>query len=128
MGDRATLEKIYVIMRGLLLIKLDGLNPIPRKGTTRRECYRALYEIQELLETRRYFGKHLPQTNGDRIRAMSDEELAERIETIADCNHCPILEKVQKKPIRETCRGEKAVSRYSCMKHWLDWLREESTT
>lgn len=67
-------------------------------------------------------------TNADRIRAMSDEELAERIETIADCNHCPILEKVQKKPIRETCRGEKAVSRYSCMKHWLDWLREESTT
>lgn len=69
-----------------------------------------------------------PMTNADRIRAMSDEELAERIETIADCNHCPILEKVQKKPIRETCRGEKAVSRYSCMKHWLDWLREESTT
>lgn len=79
MGDRATLEKIYAIMRRLLLIKLDGLNPIPRKGTTRHECYRALYEIQELLETRRYFGKHLPQTKADRIRAMTDEELAEFI-------------------------------------------------
>ena len=77
MGDRATLEKIYAIMRRLLLIKLDGLNPIPRKGTTRRECYRALYEIQELLETRRYFWKHLPQTNADRLRSMSDEQRQE---------------------------------------------------
>lgn len=77
MGDRATLEKIFAIMRKLLLVRMDGINPIPRKGTTRHECYRALYEIQELLETRRYFGKHLPQTNADRIRQMSDEELAE---------------------------------------------------
>jgi len=76
MGDRATLEKIFAIMRRLLLVRMDGMNPIPRKGTTRHECYRALYEIQELLETRRYFGKHLPQTNADRIRQMSDEELA----------------------------------------------------
>lgn len=58
------------------LVPMDGANPIPRKGTTRHECYRALYEIQELLETRRYFGMHLPQTNADRIRAMTDEELA----------------------------------------------------
>ena len=79
MGDRATLEKIYDIMRRLLLVKLDGLNPIPRKGTTRRECYRALYEIQELLETRRYFRKHLPQTRADRIRSMTDEELADEL-------------------------------------------------
>lgn len=79
MGDRATLEKIYAIMRRLLLIKLDGLNPIPRKGTTRHECYRALYEIQELLETRRYFGKHLPQTEADKLRAMTDEELADEL-------------------------------------------------
>ena len=84
MGDRATLEKIYVIMRRLLLIKLDGLNPIPRKGTTRHECYRALYEIQELLETRRYFGKHLPQTNADRIRSMTDEELAHLLYTVEE--------------------------------------------
>lgn len=76
MGDRATLEKIFAIMRRLLLVPMDGANPIPRKGTTRHECYRALYEIQELLETRRYFGMHLPQTNADRIRAMTDEELA----------------------------------------------------
>jgi hypothetical protein len=63
-------------MRRLLLIRKSGLDPVPVKGTTRHECYRALYEIQELLETRRYFGRHLPQTHADRIRAMTDEELA----------------------------------------------------
>ena len=113
MEDRATLEKIYVIMRRLLLIKLDGLNPIPRKGTTRRECYRALYEIQELLETRRYFGKHLPQTNADRIRSMSDEELAELIGDNIDCCVCKKMAESD-----EECPGP-------CYKHWLDWLKQE---
>lgn len=109
MGDRATLEKIYAIMRRLLLIKLDGLNPIPRKGTTRRECYRALYEIQELLETRRYFWKHLPQTNADRLRSMSDEELAEWLAT-AIARHYD-----QEAAIPEFEKGL-----------WLDWLKQEA--
>ena len=82
MTDRETIEKIFAIMRRLLLVKMDGLNPIPRKGTTRRECYQALYEIQELLETRRISGKHLPQTNADRIRALTDEELAMWINSV----------------------------------------------
>ncbi len=89
MGDRATLERIFAIMRRILLVPMDGVNPIPRKGTTRHECYRALYEIQELLETRRCFGKHLPQTNADRIRAMSDEELGRFINSIITVNFDP---------------------------------------
>lgn len=105
MGDRATLEKIFAIMRRLLLVPLNGANPIPRKGTTRHECYRALYEIQELLETRRVFGKHLPQTNADRIRAMSDEELAKHL-----C--CPWKE----------CKN----MNLECDKCLLDWLRQEA--
>lgn len=117
MGDRATLEKIYVIMRRLLLIKLDGLNPIPRKGTTRHECYRALYEIQELLETRRYFGKHLPQTNADRIRAMSDEELANFLDRVemGDIDYS--------KTFCDLCDGF-----YDCHDDCLlGWLRAEAT-
>ena len=102
MGDRATLEKIYAIIRRLLLLKMDGLNPIPRKGTTRHECYRALYEIQELLETRRIFVKHLPQTNADRIRSMTDEEMAEWL----SCN----------------CTGD---GYGNSAEDWLDWLKEE---
>jgi len=65
MGDRATLEKIFAIMRRLLLVRMDGLNPIPRKGTTRHECYRALWEIQELLHTNQYFAELPPTTNAD---------------------------------------------------------------
>lgn len=106
MGDRATLEKIFDIMRRLLLVKMDGLNPIPRKGTTRHECYRALYEIQELLETRRAFGVHLPQTNADRIRAMSDEELAEFL-----AEHQKI--------------GDVEEHGDEYRQLWLDWLKQE---
>lgn len=111
MGDRATLEKIFAIMRRLLLIRMDGTNPIPRKGTTRHECYRALYEIQELLETRRYFGKHLPQTNADRIRAMTDEELAEWLSDMHDTVTCPNNGAIDCNP--------------SCKRCWLDWLKQE---
>lgn len=90
-GERETLERIFSIMRRLLLVQFDG-DPIPRKGTTRKECYRALWEIQELLETRRYFVEmNLPQTNADRIRQMSDEEMAEWIANMVypECQCCP---------------------------------------
>lgn len=116
MGDRATLERIFAIMRRLLLVPMDGATPIPRKGTTRHECYRALYEIQELLETRRYSREHLPQSNADRIRAMTDEELAEFMchnvsNGTVNCAFCGAA---------EFCR----------MGHngWLDWLKQEAET
>lgn len=114
MGDRATLEKIFAIMRRLLLVPMDGANPIPRKGTTRHECYRALYEIQELLEARRIFGKRLPQTNADRIRAMSDEELASEMCELTKPN-CPPK------------HGWKLCVESKCKQCWLDWLRQEAT-
>lgn len=65
MGDRDTLIKIQNIMRRLLLVIYDPVGPIPRKGTTRHECYRALWEIQELLHTNRYFTELPPTTNAD---------------------------------------------------------------
>lgn len=112
MGDRATLEKIFAIMRRLLLVPLNGANPIPRKGTTRHECYRALYEIQELLETRRVFGKHLPQTNADRIRSMTDEELANMFWSYVDCGECPK---------HRECK----MTGQDCLRLAFEWLREE---
>lgn len=60
-----------------------------------------------------------PQTHGDRIRAKSDEELAEWIETIANCALCQFKGK--------SCKGGGVESRASCNRHWLDWLREEAT-
>ena len=117
MGDRATLEKIFAIMRRLLLVPMDGGNPIPRKGTTRHECYRALYEIQELLETRRYFGKHLPQTNADRLRSTTDEELAEYHAEMCGCP--PGHDSIFGEP---NCR----MNTIGCKGCWLDWLQKEA--
>jgi hypothetical protein len=83
MGDRETLIKISKILRRLLLVPYGACGEIaPRKGTTRRECYRALWEIQELLQTRKFFFSLPPQSNADRIRSMTDEELAE---AMLDC-------------------------------------------
>ena len=60
-----------------------------------------------------------PQTNADRIRAMTDEELAEFLIQDGDCppermypDSCPNCDRVTPK----VC--------YDC---WLDWLRQEAT-
>lgn len=56
----------------------------------------------------------IPLRNADRIRAMTDEELANWLEQFASCELCPA--------IRERCGyGD------GCVKAWLDWLKEEVT-
>ena len=116
MSDRDILQKIWKIMRSLLLIPYGPCGEIaPRKGTTKRECYRALWEIQELLGARRFFGSLPPQTNADRIRQMSDEELAEwilREPTIGFFSVCP----------PGTKDGEDCPTS-PCEQCWLDWLK-----
>lgn len=52
-------------------------------------------------------------TNADRIRAMSDEELAEWLAKITDCGECKV----------STSRC--MVSEKSCACAWLDWLKQE---
>lgn len=54
------------------------------------------------------------QTNADRIRSMTDEELANWLEQFASCELCPA--------IRERCGyGD------GCINAWLDWLKQEAT-
>ena len=53
---------------------------------------------------------HKPKTNADRIRAMTDEELAKFIER----SDCP--------PHNGTCDNDNI----SCTKCWLDWLQSPS--
>ena len=59
-------------------------------------------------------GDVTPVTNADRIRTMTDEELAEQV-----CDHtcmlCPI----------EGCEGRIEEGRKKCKQHWLDWLKQE---
>ena len=52
-----------------------------------------------------------PLTNGDRLRAMSNEELAEIITKGNDCNYCLV---------HDFC--EKTFYRLSCKDAWLAWL------
>ena len=55
--------------------------------------------------------KSAKQTNADRIRAMSDEEMAAWFEELHDRNTCPEFGAWDCNP--------------SCKKCWLDWLKQE---
>lgn len=57
------------------------------------------------------------RTNADRIRAMSDEELAEWITELTDCAVYPYTRKdAPCISIGKTCAAL-----------WIDWLKEEAT-
>lgn len=68
------------------------------------------------------FGIHgmpKPKTNADRIRAMSDEELAEWLDNgDFGCNDCPEAERLSAQP---SLRGE--VCDGACKRHFLEWLK-----
>ncbi len=71
-------------------------------------CFQDALEAKWKLESQR---KVKPKTNGDRIRAMADEELAERISRIVPhCVYCPIRCGI-------FCTEEE------CKAKWLSWLR-----
>ena len=53
-----------------------------------------------------------PKTNADRIRSMTDEELAERLVDHIDCDLCPV-------------QKEFSVFINGCKRTLLDWLKEE---
>ena len=53
-----------------------------------------------------------PKTNADRIRAMTDEELAQMFWETASCELC----KLKKQYCSDDCKGT-----------WLDWLKEEAS-
>ncbi len=63
-------------------------------------------------ECKKYKSKYT-KTNADRIRAMTDEELAEFLWKYAGIGVCP--------PI--TCTATEKCGAEKC---WLDWLREEA--
>ena len=57
-------------------------------------------------------------SRGDQIRAKTDEQFAEWIESLVYCYSCPFHNK--------ECQGGGFVSRASCKLHWLEWLRKEA--
>ena len=56
-------------------------------------------------------------TNADKIRAMTDEELASLLCDYA-CMACPIGEL--------DCEGRMEIGHDACWKRWLDWLQKEA--
>ena len=61
-----------------------------------------------------------PQTNADRIRAMSDEELAYHIvESGWDCHLCSEHTRLDNEPL---LRGEDCDEK--CVEHCLEWLKQ----
>ena len=57
------------------------------------------------------------RTNADRIRAMSDEELAIWMSHISVCTWCPAKNIKTANPCKGLYSG--------CKGNWLDWLRQE---
>lgn len=53
-----------------------------------------------------------PISNADRIRAMTDEELARRIAARTACMDCILLEECNRR-----------TGRRRCVDMWLDWLK-----
>ena len=60
------------------------------------------------------------KTNADRIRSMSDEELAKRLTDIGwDCHFCTEHWQLDNEPL---LRGEKCDDK--CVEHCLEWLKQ----
>ena len=61
-----------------------------------------------------------PDTNADRIREMSDEELAKHLVEIGwDCHLCSEHKRLDNEPL---LRGEKCDEK--CVEHCLEWLKQ----
>ena len=65
-----------------------------------------------------YTERNKPTTNGDRIRAMSDEELA--VWGMYDLGTCPTFDKHQTCPKCGVCSAQEIEQ---C---WLNWLNQEA--
>ena len=59
----------------------------------------------------------LIRIRADRIRAMSDEEMAKTFANYVSCHDCPI----------PYCKARFTMERLGCIGNWLDWLRQEVT-
>lgn len=67
-----------------------------------------------------YIEPKKPQTNADRIRAMSDEELAEWLADDSwDCHNCSEHERLSDNPLLRDERCDE-----KCAEHCLDWLQQ----
>lgn len=72
-------------------------------------------ERKLMLSCPAFYPKTKPMTNADRIRAMTDEELAGFFEGYVDCVYCP------RHLDNERCMNDDG----SCFHAWVNWLKQE---
>lgn len=62
-----------------------------------------------------------PVTNADRIRAMTDEELAKTMHSTGDCppRECPYA-------YADLSENGGNITDKQCVECWLDWLKQEA--
>ena len=76
--------------------------------------------IDDYNKTHKRITTHKTITNGDRIRAMSDEGLAGHLHEIGwDCHLCSEHMRLDNEPL---LRGERCDEK--CVKHCLEWLQQ----
>lgn len=89
------------------------------------ECpdYRECHKKRDLRRYRHYCSKAKGKsvfTNADRIRAMSDEELANFLHNVVRkfmCEYCKEYERIKNAKGHANCNGE-------CDKAYLEWLKQ----
>lgn len=63
--------------------------------------------------------EHITQSNGDRIRGMSDDEMAVFLECFGVCHYCSEHERLENEPL---LKGERCDEQ--CEQHVLYWLKQ----
>ena len=68
----------------------------------------------------RHFEQILPQTNADRIRSMSDDELAKHLVYVGwDCHFCAEHLRLDNEPLMRRAKCD-----VKCVEHCLEWLKQ----
>lgn len=62
-------------------------------------------------------GGYRPVSNYERLQSMSIEDFATWVETIANCDVCPLI---------SDCRAYDGTSHATCRLKWLKWLRSQT--
>lgn len=85
-----------------------------------KPCETMNYRGSACAAQRAKFGLGDPKTNADRIRAMTDEELARHLHCIGwDCHLCAEHRRLDNEPL---LRGERCDE--NCFEHCLEWLQQ----
>ena len=88
----------------------DDYDPLPHCSAERRTDGRNVIFVE--------VPKPEQKTNGDRIRGMSNEELADFLSDITDCGICPLY---------DFCRANKYEICCKAMLHWMNSPEEEES-